>query len=831
MRLTALRFGLRTLLRELRAGELSVLVAAIVVAVTAMTAVAFFTDRVGRAIRAQASAVLAADLELRSTSPIEPRYLEEARKLGLRAVESLSFPTMVSAGDSSSLAFLRAVSEGYPLRGELLVSDGLFGTPRRAAGVPAPGAAWAEPGLLGRMGIDVGAELAIGEGRVRITRVIEYQPGQTMGGMAALAPGLLVNLADVPAFNVIGPGSRVTYRQMFAGDPQLIARWRKALAPRLDSEVRLRGLEDAGEQINAAIDRAQRFLSLASLVTVILAAVATAMAARRYALRHLDSVALMKSLGATQRFIQATTLVQLTAVILGTALLGSLLGYVGQQVLVAIGGELLRIDLPPAAPLPGLLGLLTAVTITLGFALPHLLQLKNTAPIRVLRHDLPPPRLSAGLTYGVSIAALLGMVLIIVRDLELLMFISAGLLGVASVSLTAGWLLVRIVARFRGAAGVAWRYGLANISRRGAESVVQIVAFALSLMVLLLLSIVRGDLLEEWSRSLPEDLPNYFLLNMEPDDWPRIRAFFEASTGRSPQYLPFIRGRVTSINGKTAAALDLRNLRARNFLEREANFTWREELPPSNELRAGRWWQPGSDAREVSLEYGIARDLGVDVGDRLGFNVGGESFEAEITSLRFVEWDSMSPNFFVMLSPALGSELPQTYVASLYLPPDQRRLLNSFVRQFPGVTVLDLEVALGQVRMIIEKASLAVQYVFLFTLLAGLMVLLAAVQVTRDERRFESAILHTLGADRRTILKGVAIEFLVLGALAGLLAASGAGLVGWVLAERLFGLDYRLDPALWLSGLLAGGLIVGITGTLATRRAVSEPPVTVLREA
>jgi putative ABC transport system permease protein len=780
-------FGLRTLWRDSRTGELGVLLAAIVVAVTAMTAVGFFTDRVGGAIRMQASAVLAGDLELSSTDPIPRQFLGEARVRGVDAVELMTFPTMAIAGEANSLALIRAVGEGYPLRGEILVSPQLFGEAVRADGVPPPGEAWAEPGLLARLDADVGATLTVGESSVTVTRVLDYQPGQGVGGFAQLAAGLMVNMSDVPAFDVIRPGSRITYRHVYAGQPDAIDAWRADLAARLPESVRMRGLEDAGEQITAAIDRAQRFLTLASLVTVILAAVATAMAARRYALRHLDTIALMKSLGATQGFIQTATLSQLGLVIVLTAVIGTCLGYGGQQVLVAIGAGVLRVELPPASWFAGALGLLTAATITVGFALPHLLKLKDTPPMRVLRRDLPPPRLSTAMSYGVAVGALLFMVGVIVRDPLMLGLIAGGLILVAGIAVAGGWLLVLAFTRFRGAAGVAWRYGLANISRRGAESVVQIVAFALSLMVLLLLTLVRGDLLNEWQRTLPEDAPNYFLINIEPDQWPGIRAFFERETGAVPDFLPFLRGRVTTINGEAVDDIAFPNARAENFAKREGNLTWRLELPETNEVREGQWWdRPNPDEIEVSLELGIARDMGLGVGDTIGFNIGGEQVDTRITSLRFVEWDSLRPNFFVMLSPGLAEELPQTYIASVYIPPAKRRMLSSFVREFPGVTLLDLEVILSQVRMIIDRASMAVQYVFLFTLLAGITVLLAAIQVTKDERRFESAILHTLGARRRKIVQGLAVEFTALGTLAGLLAAIGATAVGWLVAEQAF---------------------------------------------
>ena len=823
-------FAIRSLLRDLRAGELSILLVAIVVAVSAMTAVGFFTDRVGRAIKSQASAVLAADLVIRSPAPIQPSFIDKARELGLETAESMSFLTMALAGDDNVLTIVNAVTEGYPLRGELLVSEAMFEQSTAATGVPEPGQGWAEPGLLGRLNIEVGDVISIGARDLRIARVLEYQPNDAGGGMTNLAPGLVVNLGDVPSFDVIRPGSRATYREMFAGEDEQVRELRENIKAADLGSARVRGIEDAGEQINAAIDRAQRFLTLASLVTVILAAVATAMASRRYALRHLEAVALLKSMGATQRVIQRNTLTQLAIVILGTAAIGSALGYFAQGALVVLAADFLKVELPDTSLMAGALGLITAATITIGFALPHLLALKNTAPIRVLRNDLPPPALRSGVTYGIAIATLLLLIYSIVRDLTLLALIAGGLAVVALLAVAGGWALVKSFTQFRGAAGVAWRYGLANISRRGKESVVQIVAFSLSLMVLLLLTVVRTDILEEWRQTIPADAPNYFLINIEPESWPGIETFFREEMDTEPDFLPFIRGKLMRINGAPANEAEFGDPRGENFVNRETNLTWRAELPETNRVEAGEWWGDDFEGEiQVSLEGGLARSLGVGVGDTLGFSVGGEEFDAPVTSLRTVEWDSMQPNFFVMLSPGLVRELPQTYVASVFVPPEKRRLLNKFVRAFPGVTLLDLEVILGQVRMVIERASLAVEYVFLFTLMAGIVVLLAAIQATRDERRFESALLHTLGASRRKILQGIAIEFIALGSLAGILAALGASAVGYVLAEQIFNLDYTVNPNLWVIGLLAGTVVVGVTGTLATRKAVTEPPVVVLR--
>ena len=823
-------FAWRAFVRDLRAGELSVLLAAIVLAVTAMTAVSFFTDRVGTSMKEQASQVLAADLVLRSAAPLPPDFQAEARELGLATAETLAFPTVVLFGEETALAAVDAVSDGYPLRGQLTIADTLFGGGRPAEGIPAPGEAWAEPGLLGRLGIDVGATLTVGNRSLRITQVLQYKPDQNIG-FVNLAPGLMVNLADVPAMGVVKPGSRVTWQQMYAGSDARIAKFRASIEPRLRPDTSIRGREDAGEQINAAIDRAQRFLTLASLVTVILAAVAAAMAARRYAMRHLDNIALLKTLGASQRFVVAVTMGELGLIIVATSVLGVLLGYGAQYGLAVIAAELVGFVLPPASGQPFLLGILTAATVVIGFALPHLLRLGSTPPLRVLRKDLPAPRLGALATFGTALVAIGALVFVIVRDALLVGLIAGGLVGMALIAGGIGWLLVQALGRFRGAAGIAWRYGLANISRRGPESIVQIVAFGLSLMVLLLLGVVRNDILSAWEETLPATAPNHFMINIEPGQLPGLRDFFRAEIGRDVTALPLIRGRLTRINGQPAAEFKAPGAQGAAFLQRETNLTWIAALPASNTVTDGKWW--GSDYAgppQVSLDAKLAASLGVSVGDTLRFNVAGEDIEAPVTSLRSVEWDSFQPNFFVVLSPGLAAELPQTWLASVYVPRDRVTVLGRLVREFPGVTVIDLEVILAQVRSVIDRAALAVQYVFVFTLLAGLVVLLAAVQITRDERRFESAILHTLGAARRKILQGVAVEFLTLGSLSGALAAFGATALGWALAHYAFRLEYGVSPLLWPLGLVAGALIVGVAGTLATRRAVSEPPVSVLRD-
>jgi putative ABC transport system permease protein len=825
-----LRLALRNLARDLKSGEIVVLVLALLIAVASLTAVGFFTSRVGRGVAQQAGEVLAADLRLESGRAIDARYADEARRRGLRTASVLSMPSVVFHGDESSLVALRAASEQYPLRGRLRIADVPFGPARTTDGVPGRGEAWADSRLLARLGADVGASLTVGALTVTVTHVLDYRPDQG-AGFTDLSATLLINLADVPATTLIQPGSRVRYAELFAGEPAQVEQFREYLQASKQRVERLQAIADASPQIRESSDRAGRFLSLASLVSVLLAAVAVAMAARRYASRHLDRTALMKCMGASQRLILVETIVQL--VLLGTAvaIVGTAVGYAAQSGLAWLLRDLVRGDLPPPAADAFWLGLVTAVVILLGFALPPLLQLKRVPPARVLRRNLEPPPLRYGIVYAIAIAAVLALLLWLIRDTRLVLFLAAGLGATFVVLALAGWLLVRVLKPLRSGVGVSWRYGLANIARRGRDSVVQIVAFGLGLMVLLLLALVRDDLLQEWRASLPQDAPNYFLINIRPDEGEQVREFFSARGLPPSELVPLVRARLLAINGRSVDEIEFESEDARNFLDREANLTWSTRLQDDNRLVAGQWWRDGDDGgARISLESEFAESMQLGLGDELTFDVAGETVGGRVTSLREVQWDSFQPNFFVVFSPGVLENVTGTLITSVHIVPDQRRMLADLVRQFPEVTVIDIDALLTQVREVMDKASLAVQYVFLFTLAAGVVVLLAAVQATRDERRYESAMLRTLGASRSTVFRGIAAEFTALGTLAGLLAAAGATAAGWLLAREVFELDYTPSVDVWLFGVLGGALLVGTAGVLAARSVVTHPPIETLRQ-
>ena len=829
-RTSTLQLAWKLLLRDWRAGELTVLVTALLVAVTAMTGVAFLTDRVGQAVELRAAESLAADLRLDSTRPIDAGYETLAARNDMQSARMTSMPSVVFAGDASTLAAVRAVTEGYPLRGRLKTSDRLLGAAGVTDAIPAPGEAWGSPRLLARLGVDAGATVEVGAATLRLSRVLDFRPDEGWS-FVDLAPTLLINEADLAATQLVQPGSRVSHRMLFAGDRDAVDAFKKRLEGELDDGERLRDIRDTNPQIRSSMDRAGRFLNLASLVSVLLAAVAVAMAARRYSHRHRDRIALMKCMGANQRTIVRSNAWQLLLLALAGGLVGALLGFLAQLGLAWLMRDLIGAALPPPGLAPALLGLVTAVCILAGFALPDLAQMGRTPPLRVLRRDLEPPPLRYGIGWLAGVAAIILLLLWIIRDTRLVLTIFAGAAATFLALGAAGWLLVRSLRGFRGAAGVAWRYGLANIARRGRESVVQVVAFGLGLMVLLLLSTVRTDLMNTWRQSLPDNAPNQFLINIQPQEIAHMAAFLQQQGLPAPRFVPLVRARMTAINGENVTQMTFEDPQGERWARRDANLSWAAELQADNRITAGRFWDAAPASPEVSVEEEFAAELGLALGDEVSFDVAGESVSARVTSFRTVEWDSFSPNFFMMFSPGALDAYPATFITSLHVDDSRRQAVLDLMRQFPSVTAIDLDAVLSQVRDVMDKAALAVQAVFVFTLLAGLTVLWAAVQATRDERRYESAMLRTFGATRNRVLGGIAAEFLAIGLLAGVLAASGATLAGFLIAENLFDLSYGFSPALWLAGPLLGMLFVGLSGMAATWRVVTHAPVNVLRMA
>jgi putative ABC transport system permease protein len=828
-RRAAVMLGLRSLGREWRSGDLAVLFIALFVAVAALTGVGFLVDRVDRGMQLQASAVLAADLRLTSPDPVKASFVSEANSRGLRQARVTQLLSVVLKEDATQLTNIHAVSDGYPLRGTVRVSDRPFGTVQDVQGIPMPGECWPDSRVLAALGARVGDVLKVGAASLRVTRVLMSRPDQG-SGFTDIAPSLLMNDADVPATQLIQPGSRVSYSGLFAGERRTVESFLAWMNKRSSTVDRIGDIAQVSPEVGSATRRAGRFLAIASLVSVLLCAVAIAMTARRYVQRHLDLAALLKTIGASRADVLWVCLTQLICIATVATVFGSVAGFGAQLALLAVVGDLLATELPPPGFLPVLLGFAAAVLLLIGFALPSMLRLARVPAMRVLRRDMGPPPLGAMLAFAPALAAVALLVLQVTDDTRMALWFVAGL-AAASVSLMlVALLLVAGVARLRGKLGVAWRYGAANLSRRRAESVVQIVALGLGLSALLLLTILRGNLIDDWRARLPKNAPNYFFVNIPTQDRDPFRDMISADGGTMTRMLPMMRGRITRINGENMMEHKFADPRGMARATRENNLTWAAEIGPDNRITEGHWFTPAEAGKPlVSIATEMQRDLGLKLGDKLRFFIAGESFDVTISSFREVQWDSVQPNFFLMFPPGLLEGTAGTWMGSAQYRPTDPGSIATLVRRFPSVSIFDLDDLIGQVRSIIDKAVLAVQGVFVFTLLAGIVVLLAAVQVTRDERRYESAMLRTLGAQRRTVVAGVMLEFLLIGSLAGLMAAAAASTGSYFVSTRLLEIPFRPEVLVWIGGALGGALLVCIAGYIATRSALLQPPMTTLR--
>lgn len=826
--IAALRLAVRLLGRDLRAGELRLMAVSLTLAVASFTTVAFFADRVKQALSQEASQLLGADLVVVSDRPIDRPYRDRAAQDRLSAVETVRFPSMVVAGDASLLVEVKAVTPAYPLRGRLRVR-GADGVPEDARGVPSAGEVWLDGRAMARLGVTPGQEVGVGERRLRVTRELVDDPDSNIGFLNMM-PRLLLNAEDLASTRLIQVGSRVTYRLMLVGPREGVARFREFAQARVGPGQRVEDVRDARPEIRSALERAEKFLGLASLLSVILAAVAIALAARRYLQRHLDNCAILRTLGASRALTVGVHAAQLALLGLAASAAGCLAGFIAQSGLAVLLAPVVQVALPAASWLPAVQGLAAGFVLLLGFALPPLLALGRVPTLRVLRRDLGPPQGLAWLGYGAGVAAIAALVLWHTRDLVLGGTVLAGLALAGLISGMVAWGMVRIAARIGRRTGFAWRFGLANLGRRAFGSVVQVVALGAGLAALILLSVTRADLLESWKRSLPPDAPNRFLVNIQPDQQDALTAFFAEEGKPPPRLHPMVRGRLVALNGRSVSSASYVEDRARRLVDREFNLSWAATPQVDNQIVAGRWWGDGAGmAPQFSVEVGIAETLGIGLGDTLTYDVAGTVLEGPVTSLRKVEWDSFRVNFFVLAPPGTLDDYPASYVTSFHLPDAEAALTDRLVQRFPNVLVVDVGAILGQIQSLIEQVVRAVEYVFLFSVGAGLLVLFAAIQSTHDERIREAAILRTLGGSTRQLAASQAAEFVVVGALSGLLAALAATGLGAVLARRVLDVPYTVNPAVWAVGLIAGAGVVVAAGLLGTRRVLHVTPMETLR--
>lgn len=818
-----LRLSLNLLRRDWRAGEWRVLLLALVLAVGSLATVGAFADRVRQALQQQAHSLIGADLRITSTRPLDAAYRRLAQARGLRVVQSRTFPSMVSHGERVLLSEVQAVERGYPLRGKIEIDDG---TTHVAQAIPTAGTVWVDERLLRRLDLAVGGEVGIGARRFKVAARIVKDIDPSIG-FTSFAPRVLMNERDLLSTGLLQEGSRLSYRLMIAGDAQQIAALKVALKAKLSGNEKLEDVRDARPEIRTALERAESFLGLAALTAAILAGAAMALAARCFVARHLDGCAVMRCLGAQQSQVLWLFLIQFIVLGVIAVLLGSLLGYGTQAMLVQSIASMRDANLPQPGVLPLLQASVSGFALLLGFAFLPLLQLRKVSPLRVLRRELGAPEASGWLIYGVATGVLAALFLWHAGSLKLGLAVLGGLLAGLVLFGWLAWLMLHGLARNVYFLRSHWRHAFNNLSRHGRSAAVQVVALSLGGMALLVLTLVRSDLLQGWQGKLPPQTPNRFVVNIQPDQVDAIRDFFTRQSLPVPELQPMVRGRLVEINGQAVAPDDYSDPRAKGLLEREFNLSYMAQMPSWNQLVSGKWWgETGKD--ELSVEEGVAKTLGIGLGDTLTYDVAGSRFTAQVSSLRKVEWDSMRVNFFVITTPQLLRDFPASHLTSFYLPPEKVSAGDELSRKFPNVLVIDTGEVIAQVRSIMDQIAQAVSAVFLFTLLTGLVVLYAALLSTQDERSHEAAILRTLGADSRYLHRLHLSEFAVLGGLSGLFAAGGAVLLGWVLARFVLEIPASFDPLIWLAGIGGGVVIVMLSGWLATRELIQRPPLKIL---
>lgn len=824
--MTTLRMAWRLFRRDLAAGELSVLLAALVLAVCAVSSVGFITDRAGRALHREANRLLGGDAVLRSDQTIAADVVALAEQFGLAHSETRNFRSMLGSQGAFRLAEIRALAPGYPLRGDYqLRSAG--GGERIADGIPAPGTLWLTSAGASALGVAVGAKLKLGVGEFTLTALVSREPDAALD-LFALGPRAFINLADLAATGLQQPGSRISQRLVVAGDNAAVARFVAALRPGLMRGQHLETIAEARPELRTALDRADRFLGLAALLSVVLAGIAVAMAARRHAARHIDGCALLRCLGASQRRILGMYLGELLWLGLIGSSLGVLLAWLIQALLGASLARLMGIDLPAAGALPVLAGYGLGAAMLLAFALPPVLALRRVAPLKVLRRDLDPAEPSAVLATLLGLAGTAVLLWWKAGSAALAAWMLAGIVVTLAILAALAAILIVLLRRIRKHLRGPLRYGLAHVGRRAAASAAEIAALGLGLMLILLLTLVRTDLITRWQQAIPADAPNRFVVNVQADQVQPVRDWLAAAGLPSPSLFPMVRARLLAVNGRALAAEDFAALgeRGRRLAEREFNLSSATDYRTGdNRIVAGRWWSGStSRAAELSVEQAFADALGWRLDDQIEFDIAGQRLSARISSLRAVDWGSFQPNFFVLASPGALDDYAASYIGAFHLPETAPALGDALVALFPNLSLIDVGAVLKQVADTALQVSIAVEYVFYFTVLAGLLVLLAAIGASQDQRRLEATTLRVLGASNQQLRRAQASEFVAIGILASVTAAFAASALAAVIATRVFDLPFAVNWPVALYGALAGILVITATGLVASRRVLAISP-------
>lgn len=818
--------------RDLRRGELTLLLMALLLAVAATTSLRFFSSGLEKRLQQEAARLMAADLVIRSSRPLADTLEKEATTQHLATTRLLEFSSVLVHGDQFQLAAVKAAGKGYPLRGELRLREGNHEKTVRA--IPAPGTVWVDERLLGLLKASVGDRIQIGDSELAISAVLAYEPDQRGFGFS---PRALMNMADVAGTRVIQPGSRLRYQLLLSGEDADIEAFKKTAKPQLGLGTRMLDISEDRPEIGTPMARSQSYFSLATIVAVILAGLAIVTSTRRFAERHYDTLALMRCLGASRRDTLQLLLGEIFWVWLLALIAGALLGALAASLLNSLLGDLL----PGGAPLlalgrPLLTGIATATLTLAGFALPALLALGRVSPLRVLRRELMPPSWSLLAIMATAWLALLLLMVLETGEPKLTLTV---MIGGTVLALLARYGLVRLLQflrqRFKGPA-------LATVFRDPANSSTQILGLALGLTALLLVTSLRGELLQAWEKKLPADAPNQFAMNIAAEERERFAGFLQENRIATDALYPIVRGRLTAINGKSVqkAVSKEKESERDESLNRELNLTWSNTLPAGNKLLEGSWWSANEkfDSRQataasvsqVSVEKKLADRLGIKRGDRLRFTLAEGDVDAVVSSLREVDWDSFHPNFYFVFPDGALDNFPASYLTSFHVATEQRPLLNTLVREFPTIVLIDVDTVMKEIRRILDQVSHAIEAVLFFVLAGGMLVIWSQVMASMDARRFEAALLRVTGISRRDLQLRLLGEFIFLGAVAGVIAAILNEVIAAVVYRQVLELTPVLHPVLWWQAPLAGALLVLLAGLPGARQTWAASPMLVLRK-
>ncbi|WP_118182156.1 ABC transporter permease [Paraburkholderia phosphatilytica] len=830
--------------RDWRAGELTMLLLALVLAVAALSSVGFLASRMNQGLDRDGRKMIAADFIVRADHPVDPVFGDKAKALGLRTATTAIFPSMVGSvatqagGPSiSRLAAIKAVSSDYPLRGALRITSAPNAPDRQADAIPAPGTVWVDDELLDALKLKVGDEVRVGSRTFRIAAMITRELDRGFS-FVNFSPRLMMRADEMASTGLITYGSRVTYRLLVAGTDQADAQFAQFAHAQVDGGkmrgVALESLQDGQPQVRETLQRAHHFLTLVSLLTALLAAVAIAMGAHRYMRRHLDGCAAMRCLGVSQRTLRALFTLEFVALGVIGGLVGIVLGFGGHLVLLSWLGSLVDVELPLPTVWPALQGIGAGLVLLLGFALPPLLPLTQVPPVRVLRREWGEAGRTAWAAYALGIVLFAGLLILAAGELKLGGIVAGGFGGgmllIAAISRLGLWVGAGVARSERVNATIGWRYAFASLERRAGSSALQITALGIGLMCLLLIAMTRNDLIDGWRRSTPPDAPNEFIIDIQPDQHDAVMQYLKTHGQPDVALEPMVRGRLIAINGKPVNPDDYKSEDARRLVDREFNLSYTTELPDDNRIASGKWFGETTEP-QISIEQGLAKLINVKVGDTLRFDVTGLQVDAPVTSVRKLDWGSFKVNFFVLMPPAALHDFPATFVTSFHVSPSQHADTDALIARYPNLTAIDIAPILAQIQRVLSQVIGAVQFLFLFTLAAGVLVLYAALAGTRDERMRESALLRALGASHRQVRAVQFAEFVAVGALSGLLAAIGAQVVGWQLAVHVFQFHLSFNPWLLPAGVASGIACAGVSGWLSLRHVLARPALQSLRDA